>query len=270
MKKIVLITGASSGIGRACAQRLASAGWTVLGTSRRASARADIEGIGAEFVQLDVSDAAAIQAAIDGAVERHGRLDALVANAGIGVNGCFEDIDEAQIRQVFEVNVFGAMGSARAALPHLRASRGRLVVISSIAGRRSAPGSSIYNASKFAIEGWGEGLRFELAPLGVPVVLIQPGPTESGFFGAVMEAAPSAAYRAIGERLAQVRVDATRQKEPVETVSAAVERALTEADPPFRIATGRSTKIQLTINRLLPWVAWERLVSLKLRLPKGG
>ncbi len=167
------------------------------------------------------------------------------------------------------VNFFGALHCARAALPHLRASRGRLVVISSVAGRRAAPGSSVYSASKFAIEGWAEGLRFELLPFGVPVVLVQPGPTATGFPTArgTGELAGSGPYAAITARIAELQAEVFENPEPVSVVVDAVHRALHDEDPPFRIPTGRGTYGQILAHRALPWRIWERLVRRKLRLP---
>lgn len=267
--RIVLITGCSRGIGHHSARTLAREGWRVVATLRGETGRAALEGDGVEVVTLDVVDSDRVEAVVAGVVDRHGRLDALVANAGAGLFGCFEDLHPDQVRDVMEVNFFGALSCARAALPHLRASRGRLVVISSVAGRRGAPGSSLYNASKFALEGWAEGLRFELAPHGVAVVLVEPGATDTGFptskgIGAGVGEGP---YAAITERVRELQDAAFADPEPVTTVVAAVRRALTESSPPLRIPTGRGTRAQLTAKRLLPWRVWEALVRWKLRLP---
>lgn len=269
MSKVVLLTGASRGIGLATAARLRARGHTVLATLRGEAGADALRALGCEVVPADVTRPETLSAAVEAAVARHGRLDAAVANAGQGLFGCFEDVDPEQVRALFEVNVFGAFETARAALPRLRASRGRLVVVGSIAGRRSAPGSGIYNASKFAIEGWAEALRFELAPFGVGVTVVEPGPTRSGFVEAAARGVRvgQGPYRAITERLLAVREAAMGTPEPAETVAEAICAAIEARDPPFRVPTGRGTAAQILLARTLPWAIYERLVQAKIKLP---
>lgn len=266
----VLITGCSSGIGHHAALALAARGWTVVGTVRKDADRAALEAGGVQVQLLDVTDADACARVVDAVVQQHGGLDAVVANAGIGLFGSFEDVDPDQIRHVFDVNLFGAMNTVRPALPVLRARKGRVVLVSSIAGRRSAPCSGIYNSSKFAVEGWGEALRHELAPFGVPVILIQPGSTASRF---AESRAPgrrtgTGVYAAISARVQALQGELSEQREPVETVVGPLVRALEAGRPGFRIPTGRGTKLQLLAGRLLPWPVYEALVQRKLRLPR--
>jgi NAD(P)-dependent dehydrogenase (short-subunit alcohol dehydrogenase family) len=266
----ILITGCSRGIGHHTALALARDGWTVVATLRSEAGQAELEAAGVQVVYLDVVDRVRVERVVAQVTEQHGGLDALVANAGVGLFGCFEDLHPDQVQAVMAVNFFGTLHVARACLPHLRASQGRLVAISSVAGRRSAPGSSLYNASKFALEGWAEGLRFELAPFGVPVVLIQPGPTGTGFPTAkgTGKAAGTGPYAAITARLEALQAEAFERPEPVGTVVDAVRHALTDPDPRFRIATGRDTRAQILAHRFLPWRAWEALVRRKLDLPQ--
>ena len=271
MPRTVLITGCSRGIGHATARTLAQEGWQVVATLRSDDGRTALEAAGAEVVFMDVVDRVRVDQVVAQVAARHGGLDALIANAGVGLFGCFEDLDPDQVRAVMEVNFFGALHCARACLPHLRASRGRLIAVSSVAGRRSAPGSSLYNASKFALEGWAEGLRFELAPHGVRVVLVQPGPTATGFPAAkgTAKGAESGPYAAITARLLQLQAEAFDNPDPVTVVVDALRRALDDDDPLFRIPTGRSTRAQILASRVLPWRAWEALVRRKLDLPEG-
>jgi len=265
--KVALVTGCSRGIGRDVATRLAGEGWRVVGTLRGASEREALAAAGVEVVRLDVTDPAAVARVVHDVAERHGRLDLLIANAGVGLFGCFEDVDPEQVRGVFEVNFFGVLACTRAALPHLRASRGRIVVISSIAGRRSAPGSSAYNASKFAVEGWAEALRHELAETHVGLTLVQPGPVATGFFTHRSEGprAGRGTYGAITQRVRELQDQAARQAADVSTVSDAVVATLAEKHPPpFRVAVGASTSAQLTVVKVLPWILWEKLVAWKI------
>lgn len=264
---VVLITGCSRGLGQDAALALARRGWTVVATLRGVEGRADLEAAGVEVVTLDVTDEASVRAVVEQTAARHGRLDAVVANAGRGIFGCFEDVDMDQARAVFDVNVFGVFHTAASALPHLRASRGTLVVISSVAGKRSTPGSSIYNASKAAVEGWGEALALELDPFGVRVVLVEPGATESGFATSVWTAARAGSepYADITERLGVLRREAFAKPDPASVVTDAVVRALTDPDPPLRIPTGKGTRAQILAVQLLPWSIYRAVARWKLR-----
>lgn len=267
---VVLITGCSRGIGHALALALAGRGWTVVATLRDGSGRAALQQAGVQTAQLDVTDLPGSLALVAEIVARHGRLDAVVASAGRGLTGCFEDLDPDQVRDIIEVNVFGAMNTVRAALPAVRAARGRVVLISSIAGTRSAPGSSAYSASKFALEGFGESLRHELAPFGVQVVMIEPGATATGFVAArgVGARTGTGTYAAISGRLRQLLDENSADPEPVSVVVDGLLVALEGRRPPFRIPTGRGVRAQILARRLLPWRAYERLVRTKLALPK--
>lgn len=269
MSKVALVTGASRGIGRATALALAARGWTVGATLRGAEGRAELLAAGVLPLRADVTRSAELLDAVDALVGQAGRLDAVVANAGRGAFGCFEDVDADQARSLFDVNVFGVFETARAALPHLRASRGRLVVIGSVAGRRSAPGSSIYNASKAALEGWAEALALELDPLGVRVVIVEPGTTQSGFVEHALEGrwVGSGPYAAITARLREVRAENFAAPEPTSVVTDAVLAALERPDPPLRVPVGRGTRAQILAAQLLPWRVYRALVRRKLRLP---
>lgn len=268
--KVVLITGCSRGIGQAAALRLARAGWTVVATLRSETGREVLEQAGVNVLSMDVTAPDQVRAGVAQIVAEYGRIDALVANAGVGLFGCFETLSEAETRKVMEVNFFGVLDCAREVLPHLRDRQGRLVVISSIAGRRSAPGSSLYNASKFAIEGWAEGLSYELAPFGVKVVLVEPGPTESGFFDTNATGSRElAAYTPLNARLDELRAGVADKCVPVEVVTQAIERALTLKNPPLRMPTGTNTKLQLLVKGGLPDRWWRGLVKTAVKLPKG-
>lgn len=268
--KVVLITGCSRGIGQAAAIRMVQAGWTVVGTLRSDAGRSTLEDAGVQVLLMDVTQPEQVRAGIAQVIAEHGRLDALVANAGVGLFGCFETLSEAETRRVMEVNFFGVLDCAREALPHLRESRGRLVIISSIAGRRSAPGSSLYNASKFAIEGWAEGLSYELAPFGVEVVLVEPGPTESGFFDSPSTGTQAvAAYAPLNDRLTELRAGVAEKCVPVGVVTQAIEKALKAKNPPLRMPTGANTKLQLLVKGGLPDRWWRGLVKAAVKLEKG-
>jgi NAD(P)-dependent dehydrogenase (short-subunit alcohol dehydrogenase family) len=178
MKKTVLITGASSGFGLATAELFAARGWNVIATMRTPR---DIPGT---FVtRLDVEKPETIRAAIDAGLAQFGRIDAVVNNAGYGLYGVFEQTPDENVREQFEVNVFGVMNVVRAVLPHFRENKGGCIVnVSSGAGVFALPMISLYNASKFALEGFSESLSYELGALGIRVKIVEPGGVTSTKF----------------------------------------------------------------------------------------
>ena len=178
--KVVLVTGASSGIGRACADLLARSGFTVYGTSR-STAEGETEGGWTSF-PIDVRDEASVLRGVDRVLAQEGRLDALVNSAGYGIGGAVEDTTVHEARDLFETNFFGALRVCQAVLPHLRTQgAGTIVNVSSIGGRIALPFQGLYSASKFALEGLTEALRMEVKPLGIRVVLVEPGDTRTPF-----------------------------------------------------------------------------------------
>ncbi|BCP54628.1 short-chain dehydrogenase/reductase [Kaistia sp. 32K] len=176
MKQTVLVTGASSGIGQAAVRLFAGKGWNVVATMRNPERDADFAGLDDVLVaRLDVEDQASIQSAIAAGIERFGRIDALVNNAGYGQYGLFEALPREVIQRQFDVNVFGVMDVTRAVLPHFRANRSGVVLnVSSGAGLFTLPLISLYCASKFALEGFSEALSYELASQNITVKLVIP------------------------------------------------------------------------------------------------
>ncbi|MBP2297001.1 SDR family oxidoreductase [Azospirillum rugosum] len=185
MTGTVLITGCSTGFGEATARLFAARGWNVVATMRRPEAGADLAALDNVLVtRLDVQDPASIDAAVAAAVERFGRVDVLVNNAGFGLFGVFESTPRAKVQEQFDVNVFGVMDVTRALLPHFRANRSGVIVnVSSGAGVFALPMISLYCASKFALEGFSESLSYELADLGIAVKIVEPGGVTSTSFG---------------------------------------------------------------------------------------
>ena len=186
MPKTMLITGASSGIGRATARLFADKGWNVVATMRDPAKGADLASGTVAVTRLDVQDGETIEAAVDLALARFGSIDLLVNNAGYGQLGLFEAMSEEKIEEQFAVNVFGVMDVTRAVLPHMRKAKGGTIInISSGAGLFTLPMSSLYNASKFALEGFSESLSYELASQNITVKLVEPhGGVNETEFGA--------------------------------------------------------------------------------------
>lgn len=181
------ITGSSSGFGRLLAEELLAKGYRVIASARNPE---QLSGLARQYPEtlitpaLDVTNVEQCQIAVQTALDKFGRLDVLVNNAGFGVYGSLEEVPMQSVREEFETNVFGVLNVLKAALPSMRAQRsGTILNVSSIAGWMSFPGSGIYGASKFALEGLTESLEAELAPLGIRTVLIEPGSFETNFYG---------------------------------------------------------------------------------------
>ena len=246
--KTVLVTGSSTGIGEACAKRLAAQGWRVLAGVRAAGdAPADTE-----EVLLDVTDTNAIA----GASARVERLEGLVANAGIAVAAPLEHIPLAELRRQLEVNVVGQLAVIQAFLPALRKARGRIVLMGSIAGKSALPFLGAYAMSKHALEAMADSLRLELAPEGIHVALVEPGTIATPIWSKPQEnvdTLPTDAIARYGRRIEAFRAAAAgraAKAAPATNVAAAVEHALTAESPKTRYLVGRDAKIRRTIERL--------------------
>ncbi|MFJ7147123.1 SDR family NAD(P)-dependent oxidoreductase [Streptomyces sp. NPDC100445] len=247
--RTVLITGTSSGIGLAAAVATAKAGWRTVATLRDTT-RADAlrraaadAGVTLDIRQLDVTDADSVTAAVDGVIADHGRLDAVVNNAGAGHLGTLETDTVDDVRDVMEVNFFGVLNVSRAALPHLRATGGRLVTVTSVGGVVGQPFNEAYCAAKFAVEGYMESLAPVTRTLGVSVSVVEPGAVATEFvnnigidLGADMAAGPySGALRRYIDRTTEQFKDGNAQT-PAAAAEAVME-ALHADRPAFRIQT---------------------------------
>jgi NAD(P)-dependent dehydrogenase (short-subunit alcohol dehydrogenase family) len=185
MNHTILITGTSSGLGRATAKHFHAKGWNVIATMRTPDRETELTQLDRMLVtRLDVQDADSIQSAVDAGLARFGRIDALVNNAGYGAYGPLEVTPLEKIRRQFDVNVLGLLATTKAVLPHFRANRsGTIVNISSVGGRVTFPLGTLYHGTKFAVEGLSESLHYELATFGVRVKLVEPGGMKTDFGG---------------------------------------------------------------------------------------
>ena len=182
MSKVVLITGASSGMGREAAILLAQEGHRVYAGARRTDRMADLADYGVTAVEMDVTSADDNERVVSQVVEGEGRIDVLVNNAGFGLYGPVEEVPLGDARHQFEVNLFGLAHLTQLVLPHMRAQRsGRIVNVSSVGGRVYSPFGAWYHATKHALEGWSDCLRLETAPFNIAVVLIEPGLIRTDF-----------------------------------------------------------------------------------------
>src|SRR5919112_6694600 len=172
----VLITGCSSGIGRATAERLSARGWTVYATARRVEAIADLEARGCRVLRLDVTDEDSMQAAVAAVCDEHGAVGALVNNAGYSQSGTIEEVPMDDVRRQFETNVFGLVRMTQLVLPKMRGQRwGKIVNISSMGANFTFPGGGFYHATKHAVNAISDALRYEVQGFGVDVVIVEPG-----------------------------------------------------------------------------------------------
>lgn len=261
----VLVTGASRGIGRATASAFLDEGWSVVATARRAESVADLAAAGMTAVALDVTDEASMRAAVD-EVARTGPVDVLVNNAGYGLYGPVEHLQMADIVDEFATNVFGAVRLCQLFLPQLRERRGRIVNVSSVAGRLGAPLGGAYHASKHALEAFSDALRVEVGAFGVHVALIEPGPVVTEWAAravATYDGSASAHYGAFVEKaLASTRHLASN---PFASTPASVARtilaAATSPRPRARYRVGIFANAALGVHWLLPDAAFDRLLA---------
>lgn len=277
--QLALITGASTGIGRATALRLVATGWTVLaGVRGQEAAESLLEESSARErmipLTLDVTDAGQIAAAAsrvqdlaEGGASSRGGLDALVNNAGIGIGGPVELLAPEDLRRQFDVNVHGQVAVTQAMLPALRRARGRIVFLSSVGGRVAMAFTAAYAASKHAIEAFGDALRVELHSSGIQVALLEPGSVatpiwDKGRAEAERVRIPpelEGIYGHVPAAMDKVLEDTARRGVPPEMVAETIERALTERRVKARYVVGRDARVMLAVRRLLPDLVFDRV-----------
>jgi NAD(P)-dependent dehydrogenase (short-subunit alcohol dehydrogenase family) len=258
-RPVALVTGASSGIGKAAALALAQAGFEVIGTSRNASRVADRDGV--TFLDLDVASDESVTAAVQRVIERYGRLDVMVNNAGIGSSGAVEETSLAQDQSVFDVNVLGVIRMTKAVLPHMRAQgRGRIINVSSILGFIPQPFMAVYAASKHAVEGYSESLDHEVREHGVRALLVEPAVTKTGFEAArnsMQPATPLQAYAEQRHHADDAMTAAINNGDDPATVARAIVAAATDPKPKLRYTPGSRARQISTLRRIAPSRAFD-------------
>jgi NAD(P)-dependent dehydrogenase (short-subunit alcohol dehydrogenase family) len=267
--RVVLITGCSTGIGRATAERLARAGHTVYATARRLESVEALERSGCRTLALDVTSEHSMSAAVASVEEAHGAVGVLVNNAGYSQNGAVETVPLEEVRAQFETNVFGLLRMCQLVLPGMRRrGEGRIVNISSMGGRFTFPGGGIYHATKHAVEAISDAMRFEVSGFGIQVVVIEPGVIRSSFgetaAGSVASGdGPYAKFNA-----AVAKTNATASDGPLgklggepDDVAKVIEAAIATRRPRTRYRVTASARLFLAQRRLLPDRAWDRVVG---------
>lgn len=278
--KVVLITGCSSGIGRATALRLVKAGYTVYATARRVESIRELQQAGCRTLALDVTDDASMTAAVRAIEAEHGAVDVLVNNAGYSESGPVEEVSGERLRRQFETNVFGVHRLIQLVLPGMRARGfGKIVNLSSMGGRLTFPGGGAYHASKHALEALSDALRFEVKGFGIDVVLIEPGLIRTGFseaaVGGMSEAlAKPGPYEAFNQAVARATKEAyekgvfSKLGGGPDDVARAIERALRARRPRARYTVTASAKALLVQRALMPDWAWDAF--LRTQFPRPG
>ena len=272
--RAALVTGCSSGIGRASALALLGKGFVVYATARRPETLDDLAARGCRTLALDVTSEESMVAAVSAVEAEHGHVEVLVNNAGYALQGTVEECSLDAVRAQFETNVFGLVRLCQ--LPGMRAAgSGRIINVGSMGGRFTFPGGGFYHASKHAVEAISDALRLEVAPFGVRVSLVQPGPVVSSFVDAAVDSVdvtegPYAQFNQdLVDRYRQAYDGSSANMEiSPEKVADVIATAATAARPRSRYAVGAMAKSLITTRRLLPDVAWDAVVRQTWPTPK--
>jgi NAD(P)-dependent dehydrogenase (short-subunit alcohol dehydrogenase family) len=280
--KAVLITGCSSGIGHATAQRLARGGWTVYATARKPETIVDLKDAGCRTLALDVTDEGSMRAAVEQVEREEGAVGVLINNAGYSQSGAIETVPLEAVRRQFETNVFGLVRLTQLVLPKMRAQGwGKIVNVGSMGGRLSFPGGGHYHATKHALEAISDAMRFELRGFGIDVVLLEPGLITTEFGEAATASMAEIQTAAAGEdpyahfNATVGAVTKGAYEGPMrllgggpDRVAKTIERALKRRRPPARITITPSAKLTLASRRLFTDRAWDAAMRRQFPQPK--
>jgi NAD(P)-dependent dehydrogenase (short-subunit alcohol dehydrogenase family) len=279
VSKAVLITGCSSGIGWATAERLVDVGWKVYATARNVEKIAPLEQRGCQLLPLDVTDEDSMRLAVDEVERREGAVGVLVNNAGYSQSGAVEAVPMEKVRRQFETNVFGLARMCQLVLPGMRRQGyGRIVNVSSMGGKLTFPGGGYYHATKHAVEALSDALRFEVEGFGVKVSVIEPGLIRTGFadtaLGSMDDLDGEDPYAGFDESVARTTAE-NYERGPIsklgggsEAVAEAIEQAISARSPKSRYAVTPSAHLFLRLRRLLPDRAWDAV--LRTTYPQPG
>jgi len=272
-----LITGCSSGIGKATARKLLAEGYTVFATARKLATVADLAALGARTLTLDVTDEASMVAAVDAVEAEFGAVDVLVNNAGYGQYGAFESVPMESVRKQFETNVFGTVRLTQLVLPKMRArGRGRIVNVGSMGGKLTLPGVGFYHATKYALEALTDALRFEVAGFGISAILIEPGIIISKFAeSASASAAPAndaLPYDAFNAAVLAQTVSAyegpmAKLGGTAEDVANTIARAIAARKPRGRYTVSISAPLMIGMRRLMTDSTWDGFAASAVKRP---
>jgi len=276
--RAVLVTGCSTGIGRATAEHLADSGWRVYATARKLDSIRDLESRGCKLLALDVTDEQSMGAAVAAVEEAEGAVGVLINNAGYSQSGAIEGIPLDDIRRQFETNVFGLIRMAQLVLPGMRRQRyGKIVNIGSMGGKLTFPGGGIYHATKYAVEAISDALRFEVRGQGVDVVLVEPGLITTSFGDTAVgsigdQSASDGPYTEFNRALARQTTAVyegplARLGGGPDAVAKAIAKAITSKRPRARYPVTPSARIVMTQRRLMPDRLWDAFMTTQFPQP---
>lgn len=272
MKKVVLITGASSGMGKSTANLLHSQGYRVYGAARRTDEMDDLRAQGMGVIDLDLTQDESIVKAVETILAEEGRIDILVNNAGYGSYGAVEDVSLDEARRQFEVNLFGMARLTQLVLPTMRQQKaGRIVNISSMGGKIYTPMGAWYHATKHAVEGWSDCLRLELKPFGIDVVLVEPGviKTPWGEIAAqnLEKTSSKGAYASIANKVADntKKMYSGNQMTDVSVLGKTIAQAATDKKPKTRYVKGFMAKPAIALRKWLGDRVYDTLMMSQLK-----
>jgi short-subunit dehydrogenase len=272
-KNVILVTGASAGMGKEFVKVLLADGHTVYGAARRVEHMSDIQQLGAKLLPLDVTQEESIVQAVNTVLTEQGRVDVLINSAGFGLNAAFEDVALADARYQFDVNVFGLARLTQLLLPAMRQQQsGKIINISSVAGRIPSPFAAWYHASKHALEALSDSLRLELKPFGIQVVVIQPGSVKSEWSGIALNNALTHSGQGPYKDMVQAYVDNLRSldshaSEPA-VIARLVKKAIAARRPRSRYVGGFMAKPSLLLYKLLPARLFDALLASQIKPKK--
>lgn len=257
MNKVILITGASSGIGKETAFKLIKEGHTVYGAARRIEKMNDIIAAGGKTIKLDITDSQQIKAAVSQIIKEQGRIDVLFNNAGYAVYGAVENVPIEDAKRQFEVNIFGLAEITKAILPHMRQQKsGTIINTSSMGGKIYTPLGAWYHATKHALEGWSDCLRLELEQFKINVVIIEPGAIETEFGNVMYDPMVSKAKGTVYEKMTNTIANATKKMystagelSPPSVISNLVSKAVNSSKPKTRYVAGKYAKPMMFIRK---------------------
>lgn len=272
MSKVILVTGASSGMGKSAAFQLKSQGHIVYGAARRLEEMNDLKDKGVKTLSLDITNEASVKACIDEILKNEGRIDVLINNAGYGSYGAVEDVSIEEAKRQFDVNLFGLARITQLVLPAMRQQKsGRIVNISSMGGKVYTPMGAWYHATKHALEGWSDCLRLELKEHGIDVVIVEPGGIKTPWGQIAVDhlrkTSGKGAYSNLANSVANnmEKMYSSSQLTDVDVLGAEIAKAATVASPKTRFAKGYMAKFSILSRRLISDRLFDKIIMGQMR-----
>ena len=266
-QQVILITGASSGIGKDIAKALIQDGHTVYAAARRIAKMQDLEESGATALQMDITSEEDVKHVVSTIIDKEGHIDVLVNNAGYGLYGAVEDTTIEDARHQFDVNIFGLARMTQLVIPHMRqAGVGKIINMSSMGGKIYTPLGAWYHATKHALEGWSDCLRLELSPFGIDVVIIEPGAIHTEFGDVLLDPmvkrSMGGPYEELAQKLAKASNELYRsgKASPPSVITKLVQRAIQASKPKSRYRGGYMSKLGVFAHTYLGDSVWDKLV----------